>query len=377
MKIFKCQNCGNTLYFNNDTCLSCGFKVGYVPELFTLSALTPDGERMQALADLGKPYIFCHNAAEAACNWLVPADSGETFCLACRYNLTIPDLSVPDNLQRWQKIEQAKKHLFYSLTRFELPIPARRADPQNGLGFEFLADVENLDGTVEKVLTGHANGLISINIAEADDAEREQRRAAMGEPYRTLIGHFRHEIGHFYWDLLIRDGGRLDAFKALFGDPDQDYAAALQQHYQNGAPFDWRENYISAYASAHPWEDFAETWAHCFHMVDGLETARVFGITPDVRLDTSPGRTVDRGFDPYQATSIEPVIASWVPLTVAINSLNRSLGQPDFYPFVLTAGVITKIDFVLRLIVSAQKEQEAAQPPESAAPPMAAAGASG
>ena len=55
----------------------------------------------------------------------------------------------------------------------------------------------------------------------------------------------------------------------------------------------------------------------------------------------------------------------------------RSLGQPDFYPFVLTARVITKIDFVLRLIVSAQKEQEAAQPPESAAPPMAAAGASG
>lgn len=360
MKIFKCQNCGNTLHFNNDICLSCGYKVGYIPELFTMSALTPEGGEMRALADSGKRYIFCHNASEAACNWLVPAGSGESFCVACRYNLTIPDLSVPDNRERWQKIEQAKKHLFYSLTRFELPIPSRRDDADNGLGFEFLADVENPDGTTKNVLTGHASGLISINIAEADDAERERRRTAMGEPYRTLIGHFRHEVGHFYWDLLIRGGGRLDSFKALFGDPDEDYAAGLQQHYQNGAPLDWRENYISAYASAHPWEDFAETWAHCFHMVDGLETAHVFGITPDFQFGAGGmiAMAVDWGFDPYRATSIKPVIASWIPLTVAVNSLNRSLGQPDLYPFVLTTKVITKIDFVLRLIVSAQKEQE-------------------
>jgi hypothetical protein len=362
MKIFKCQNCGNTLYFNNDTCLSCGFMVGYVTELFTMSALTPEGDHLRALADPDKPYIFCHNASEAACNWLVPADSGEIFCLACRYNLTIPDLSVPDNHERWQKIEQAKKHLFYSLTRFELPIPSRRDNPDSGLGFEFLADRENIDGTTENVLTGHAGGLISLNIGEADDAERERRRTAMGEPYRTLIGHFRHEVGHFYWDLLIRDGGRMDSFRALFGDPGADYATALQQHYQNGAPFDWRENYISAYASSHPWEDFAETWAHCFHMVDGLETARAFGITPDFQFGGGSAKPVDGGFDPYHATSIRPVIASWIPLTVAINSLNRSLGQPDFYPFVLTGKVITKIDFVLRLIVSAQKEQEEAEP---------------
>jgi len=368
MKIFKCQNCGNTIHFNNDTCLSCGYKVGYIADLFTMSALSPVGDEMRALADPDKTYIFCHNANEAACNWLVAAGSGETFCLACRYNMTIPDLSMPDNRERWQKIEQAKKHLFYSLTRFELPIPARRDNPETGLGFEFLADLENPDGSTEKVLTGHANGLISINIVEADDAEREQRRTAMGEPYRTLIGHFRHEVGHFYWDLLIRDGGRLDSFRALFGDPDADYAAALQQHYQNGAPLDWRDNFISAYASAHPWEDFAETWAHCFHMVDGLETARVFGITPDFQFGVGGARRVDWGFDPYRATSIRPVINSWVPLTVAINSLNRSLGQPDFYPFVLTAKVITKIDFVLRLIVSAQKEQDEAEAALAAQP---------
>lgn len=366
MKIFKCQNCGNTLHFNNDTCLNCGLKVGYIPELFTMSALQPQGEHLSALVDPNRPYIFCHNASEAACNWLVAQESGETFCLACRYNLTIPDLSVPDNRERWQKIEQAKKHLFYSLTRFELPIPNRAADPENGLGFEFLADMVNADGTAEPVMTGHASGLISINVAEADDAEREQRRTAMGEPYRTLIGHFRHEIGHFYWDLLVRSGERMEAFTALFGDPDRDYAAALQQHYQSGALVGWRDNYISAYASAHPWEDFAETWAHCFHMVDGLETAKVFGIHPDFKVDMGLGKPADPDFDPYRATNIRPVIASWVPLTVAINSLNRSLGQPDFYPFVLTPMVITKIDFVLRLIVSAQAEQDDPFAPQSA-----------
>ena len=371
MKIFTCQNCSNTLYFNNDACLKCGFQVGYITELFTMSALTPEGDSLRALADPDRPYIFCHNAAEAACNWLIPADSGQTFCLGCRYNLTIPDLSVPGNHERWQKMEQAKKHLLYSLTRFELPIPPRYDHPDSGLGFEFLADVENIDGTREKVLTGHASGLISINIAEADDAERESRRSAMGEPYRTLIGHFRHEIGHFYWDLLIRDGGRLDSFKALFGDPDQDYATALQQHYQNGAPLNWRDNYVSSYASAHPWEDFAETWAHCFHMVDGLETARVFGIKPDLQFGTGASKPVDWGFDPYQAISIKPVIASWIPLTVAINSLNRSLGQPDFYPFVLTNQVITKIDFVLRLIVSAQKDQGEPEPAPNQTPDLA------
>jgi hypothetical protein len=358
MKIFTCQNCANTLHFNNNICLKCGFKVGYVPDLFELHALQPDGEAYRALAAPDRLFMTCDNGDSAACNWLVDAGSGESFCVACRHNLTIPDLSVSENPGRWQKIEQAKRHLFYSLTRFELPIPSRQDDPDHGLAFEFLADVETPDGGIEPVMTGHDNGLISINVAEADDAEREKLRTAMGEPYRTLIGHFRHEIGHFYWDLLVKDGDRINRFKALFGDPTEDYGAALQRHYAEGAPADWQENYVSAYASAHPWEDFAETWAHCFHMVDGLETAMVYGISPEIEFLPGAGPKPGPHFDPYKATSIRPVTASWIPLTVAINALNRSLGQPDFYPFVLTGKVITKIDFVLRLIVSAQKEQD-------------------
>jgi hypothetical protein len=360
MKLFKCQNCGNTIHFNNDVCLACNSRIGYIRRLFDMSALEPNEDgSWTALAEPERSYFFCENATQGACNWLVPADSGETFCLACRFNLTIPDLSIPDNHDRWRRIEQAKKHLFYSLTRWQLPVPRRADDPEYGLAFEFLADpVDAAGNVVETVLTGHSNGLIQINIAEADDAERERRRALMGEPYRTLIGHFRHEVGHFYWNLLVKDRGGIASFTEVFGDPQLDYDAALQNHYANGPKPDWQQTFISAYASAHPWEDFAETWAHCFHMVDGLETARSFGIFP---ADLPAGAIHPTEVGPYEATSIDQVIAAWIPLTVAINSINRSLGQPDLYPFVLTEAIVSKIDFVFRLIAEARRaEAEAA-----------------
>ena len=357
MKLFKCQNCGNTIHFNNDVCLVCNSRIGYVRTLIDMSALQPnDDGSWTALAEPTQSYFFCENATEGACNWLVPASGGDRFCVACRFNLTIPDLSIAENHDRWRRIEQAKKHLFYSLTRWNLPMPRRADDPEHGLAFEVLADVEGSGGMATAVLTGHNNGLIQINIAEADDAERERRRALMREPYRTLIGHFRHEIGHFYWDLLIQDKGRIQEFTAVFGDPAADYAMALQDHYANGAPPGWQQDYISGYASSHPWEDFAETWAHCFHMVDGLETARAFGIFP---ADLPAGAIHATEVDPYEATSIDQIITAWVPLTVAINSINRSLGQPDLYPFVLTDAIVGKIDFVFRLIAEA-REAEAA-----------------
>ena len=347
MRIFQCGNCGNDLHFNNDTCLNCNHRVGYVAENFDMATLEPQGDQWQALNGSGKSYYFCQNAEEAACNWLVEVESGEPFCLACRYNLTIPDLAIAENRERWRKIEQAKKHLFYSLTRLGLPIPLREPDSDSGLGFEFLADVNLPNGKTEPVLTGHANGLISINIAEADDAERERRRSMMGEPYRTLIGHFRHEIGHFYWDLLVRDRGRIDDFRAVFGDPDIDYQDALRRHYENGAPSNWQESFISTYATSHPWEDFAETWAHCMHMIDGLETAGSLGVA--LKRQGQKAEPALFG-DPYQIVSTDEIIKAWVPLTVAINSINRSLGQPDLYPFVLTPEIVAKIDFILRLI---------------------------
>jgi hypothetical protein len=195
------------------------------------------------------------------------------------------------------------------------------------------------------VVTGHANGLITISLAEADDAERERQRHRMAEPYRTLLGHFRHEIAHYYWSRLIAGSPRLQEFRGLFGDEREDYAAALQRHYANGPPADWPTHFVTAYASAHPWEDFAETWAHYFHMIDTLEIAHAFGLTVRPRLSKGADMATRIDFDPYHA-EMDRIIEAWLPLTFAVNSINRSMGLPDLYPFVLAPTVIAKLTFV-------------------------------
>ena len=345
MRLFKCQSCGQVLYFENTHCEACGHLLGYLPAGMTISALEPDGDFVRALAAPDQPLRLCDNAGHMACNWLVEADGEATLCKACRHNHLIPDLTVPLNLQRWQKLERAKHHLFYSLLRLKLPLANRIDDPEHGLAFDFLAD--SPDPTGPKVMTGHDNGLITIALVEADDAERERRRTQMHEPYRSLLGHFRHEVGHYFWDVLVRDGGRLDECRAVFGDDSQDYDAALQAHYQNGAPADWQERYVSQYASTHPWEDWAETWAHYLHIVDTLEMASAFGIRVKPRLVRDETLTTDINLDPYKAdASMEEIIDAWLPLTFAMNSLNRAMGNPDLYPFVLSPAVVTKLGFV-------------------------------
>ncbi|PWC94909.1 putative zinc-binding peptidase [Azospirillum sp. TSO5] len=349
MKLFECQNCHQPLYFENTLCERCGHRLGYLPDVGTLSALDPtdhDGV-WSALATPEPLYKFCANAELDACNWMLPADSADTHCAACRHNRTIPDLSDTANLTRWRKLELAKHHLFYTLTNLKLPLQTRIDNPEEGLAFDFLSDTVAADGTVTPVLTGHANGLITINVAEADDAEREKRRTEMGEPYRTLLGHFRHEIGHYIWDRLVRDApALLERFRALFGDERQDYGEALKRHYADGAPADWQANFVSTYATAHPWEDFAETWAHYLHIVDTLETARAFGLRVRPRITEGAELEAEVDFNPHKARRIEDLIDLWLPLTYAVNSLNRSMGQPDLYPFILSAAVIEKLGFM-------------------------------
>ena len=345
MRLFKCQNCGQVLYFENTHCESCGRQLGYLPQAMTLSAVESDGDLLRALADPDRRMLLCLNAGSQACNWLVEADGVTALCAACRHNRTIPDLTVPLNLERWQKLERAKHHLFYSLMRLQLPLANRIDNPEHGLAFDFLADSPNPTGP--KVMTGHDNGLITIALVEADDAERERRRTQMHEPYRSLLGHFRHEVGHYFWDVLVRDGGRLDACRAVFGDDSQDYNAALQTHYQNGAPADWQEHYVSQYASTHAWEDWAETWAHYLHIVDTLEMASAFGIRVKPRLVHDESLITDINLDPYRAEAdMREIIDAWLPLTFAMNSLNRAMGSPDLYPFVLSPAVVSKLGFV-------------------------------
>jgi len=352
LKLFVCQACGNQLYFENRSCGRCGRQLAFMPERQTISALEPEGNGFRALAAANGQRSLCANAGFDACNWLVDAGTSDTYCRACRHNGTVPNLSDAVHLDRWRELEIAKHRLFYSLLRWNLPVKTRIEDPDHGLIFNFLAD-DLAAG--EKVMTGHDNGLITIALSEADDGERERRRLEMGEPYRTLLGHFRHEVGHYFWDVLVRDGGKLDACRQVFGDDSTDYGEALRRHYTDGPPFDWQQQFVSAYATSHPWEDFAETWAHYLHIVDTLEMAAEFGIEVRPAADDIGGLSARVGFDPYRACPFDAIVGAWLPFTFAMNSVSRAMGTRDLYPFILSPTVIGKLGFVHGLVQDVAK----------------------
>jgi hypothetical protein len=345
MKLFSCQGCGELLYLENIRCENCGRALGYLPDIAEISALDPkDGGGWTVLAAQGVGYRFCKNYDFGVCNWMVPDHAGEEFCLACRHNRMIPDLTEPGNDGRWRKIEAAKHRLFYSLLRLGLPLESKNDNPEQGLAFDFLSDPP--ESHAHNVMIGHDKGLITLAVREADDDVREKVRGELGEPYRTLLGHFRHESGHYFWDRLVAtEQGWLDAFRELFGDDRLDYDEALKKHYNEGAPPGWGEEYISVYATTHPWEDFAETWAHYLHIVDTLETAGAFGLKVKPRRARGAlAAAID--FDPYKAPRMDTLIDAWLPIEFATNNLNRSMGLVDLYPFVLTPRVIEKLAFV-------------------------------
>jgi hypothetical protein len=345
MRLFKCPSCGQLLYFENTRCERCKHILGYDPATACMRALEPaqDGD---VWLDGHNSWRFCANAGRDACNWLIPASSGDTLCAACRHNNIIPDLSDGDNLVRWRALEGAKHRLFYSLIQLGLPLATRWEDPVHGLAFDFPAETR----AQPHVLTGHDEGLITIALKEGDQAERERMRTQMGEVYRTPLGHFRHEVGHHYWDLLVGGTDRLEPFRALFGDERADYAQALQAHYGRTPKEGWQEYFVSVYATSHPWEDFAETWAHYLHIVDTLEMAGSFGVSIHPKLTRDPGLQADIDFDPYREPDMEVIVEAWLPLAFAVNSLNRSMGQTDLYPFVLSPPVIEKLGFVHDLV---------------------------
>ena len=348
MDIFHCDHCGQLVFFENTQCMQCGHRLAYLPETGQMGSLESlaDGLWHSPAPDRAPTeYRLCANyTAYDVCNWAVCASDGNPLCLSCRLTRVIPDLDAAGHRQAWYRLEVAKRRLLYSLLKLRLPMADRQTDPSCGLAFEL---VEGPSSPHQPwVLTGHRDGVITINVAEADDAERERRRIALNEPFRTLLGHFRHEIGHYYWDRLMKDSDRLEAFRALFGDERQDYAAALQAYYANGPRQDWQLRFVSAYATMHPWEDWAETWAHYLHVTDAVETAAGCGISLQPRRTDEPNLT----HVPIGAASpdapFDRLMESWFPLTYVLNNLNRALGLPDGYPFVLSAPAIEKMRFV-------------------------------
>jgi hypothetical protein len=350
MKLFKCDHCGQPVYFENTFCVQCNASLGFDPLRMDMVALQPAGDNSYIVFNnkeksTAPRYKYCVNKQHNVCNWLLAYDRQAEFCIACDLNNIIPDLSQPDHWEKWARIEVAKHRLVYSLLRFKLPVVSKTQDEDKGIAFDFLAD-ENKDGK-KRLLTGHDHGLITLNIAEADDAIREMARNQMDEVYRTLLGHFRHEIGHYYWDQLIDNTNRAEPFRQLFGDETADYAEALKQHYNKAASDSWTENFISAYASSHPWEDWAETWAHYMHIVDTMETAYSFGMTLNPRsADAENDMSARLNIDPYTAKSIEEIIERWIPLSFVMNSLNRAMGMKDSYPFVINEAVKQKLNFI-------------------------------
>lgn len=360
MKTFQCTQCGSLVFFNDLVCVTCHHALGFDPEVLSLRAVGPEEG-----GDIDGPWRFCRNHADhQACNFLVAADDPDDYCVSCRQTRVIPNLEVPGNRQRWATIEHAKRRLYYTLAKLGLE-NARSSDaPLRTPVYEFREDVPG----EEPVMTGHANGLITLNIAEADDTERTRRRTHLHEPYRTLLGHLRHEVGHFYWDLFFpNDSPALEQFRQLFGDERTDYGQALQRHYASGPPADWPAHHVSSYATMHPWEDWAETWAHYLHLMDLLETAAHFQMQFSLQ---GPGEAVTtRCQDPYgpatDAQTAQPtfteLLSQGMATSLVLNSLNRSLGQDDAYPFALSTPVLEKLGFVHEVV-----RRQGVKPPASA-----------
>ncbi|HWP08890.1 MAG TPA: putative zinc-binding metallopeptidase [Polyangiaceae bacterium] len=343
MQTFECV-CGERIFFENTRCLSCSRELGFELSTRSMLALDPSGTSMYEIGH--NMFRKCKNyAAEEVCNWLVPTTSEQELCEACRLNNVVPDLSVPENHARWGEMERAKRRLVYTLSTLNLPLVPKSEDSEHGLAFDIKADTPG-----ERVLTGHADGLITLNLAEADPAVRERVRADMNERYRTLLGHFRHESGHYFWERLIRDQDRVQDFRDLFGDETRDYGESIAAYYASPAPVR-NDEYISAYASSHPWEDWAETFAHYLHMIDTLETAQCFGLAQQLAARSRVPNVADFGL----------LINEWTDLTVALNALNRSMGLPDAYPFAISARVREKLEFVHHIV-----RGERARPPISA-----------
>jgi hypothetical protein len=345
MKRFYCT-CGSEIFFDNRVCLHCGQTLGFDPlklRLFTLQ-MNNNGTAEEAGVKNGTLYKLCEHSWQDTleCNWLIIREDMHSQCISCRLTRIIPDQSILKNKRRWQVLEAAKRRVLYNLFNNRLTFSSREEDTECGLAFDFLEDKRsNPNVDCEHIYTGHNCGLITINAAEADPEYRVSMREEMNERYRTNLGHFRHEIGHYYWMRLVK--GRKDGeFKALFGDPEADYDKALKNYYAYGPRNDWQEHHISAYASMHPLEDWAETWAHFLHLNDTMETAISFGI---LNIE-------------FRHDNFREIISKWVELTVTMNALNRSVGKFDAYPFVISNKVFHKLEMVRKIILE-EREQKA------------------
>jgi hypothetical protein len=337
MLAFACPVCARLVTFESFRCLNCGTDLGFNYSTLAIEAVaSPDSSGSAAGS------VRCANLGVAACNWLTSA-AGE-LCPSCLLTRKRPSDDDLPGFAGFAVAEGAKRRLLFELASLGLPV-AGHQERDGGLAFEFLSSER------EPVTTGHGDGVITLDLDEADPAHRERMRVRLGEPYRTVLGHLRHEIGHYYQPILVPPGVETEArCRELFGDEREDYQRALDRYYADGAPSGWEQSFVSAYATMHPWEDWAETFAHYLHIRDTLQTAAAYG----VRIDGPSIATADPSplySDPDEATpDTRALLNAWLPMTYALNAISRSMGALDLYPFVLTPRIESKLTFIDGLV---------------------------
>lgn len=353
MNTFHCTRCRFVVFFENVVCSNCGAALGFVPEEMGMVAFDAgggaDGRWRRLDGDAGEAWKPCRNyVGRQLCNWMVAATDPDPLCRCCRHTEATQPVGDPSCAPWLFRLEGAKRRLFHALYRLGLPLGG--GDAAREPRFRFLTRGQ---GTGSSVTTGYADGVVTMDIMEADDACREARRVDLGEPYRTLLGHFRHEIGHYYWDRLLARGPKLEAFRALFGDERRSYAEAMSDYYDSPPPPDWADRCISVYATMHPWEDWAESFAHYLHISDGLDTAAHWGFSlqPDDGADRpAQCRVSGQAGRPFR----EVLVEQWLPLSQFLNAMGRSLGNGDAYPFVIPPAVLDKLCFVHDFVAEAR-----------------------
>jgi hypothetical protein len=331
MRAFTCPDCGHLVVFESLECLHSQTPLGF----------DWDRRAMRSLAGAAP----CANRELAGCNGLAAAPG--RLCFSCALTRTRPATGDAEGVERFAKAEAAKRRLLFALLDLGLPVTGAHEQP-GGLAFDLL------NSEHEDVTTGHANGLITLDLAEADDAHRARMRQQMEEPYRTLLGHMRHEIAHYYEPILCPDGSpQRERYRALFGDERANYQEAMDRHYAHGPPDDWAERFVSAYATMHPWEDWAETFAHYLHIRDTLQTSIAYGVTVVGPAVFATDEAPLHSFPAAASDDLRGLLDAWLPLTYALNALNRSMGADDIYPFVLAPPAIDKLAFVDELVRAA------------------------
>ena len=357
MRSFSCT-CGNLLFFDNSICMCCKREVGWCPECKIITDVITGDDGTFVCPRCDDTLVKCDNYASSnVCNRFVIRRQGEgtqgqtsagILCDCCRFNRVIPDLKIEGNREKWYRLEAAKRRTLYDLDLLGLPYGNAQDNISPALAFEFKGDpipdkTYRGMGGGQKVFTGHDNGVITINIQEADDVEREKLRVNMHEAHRSLLGHFRHEFGHYVWDVVIK-GKSEPSFIARFGDHNNpSYDLALKAYYKNGPKPDWLLTYVSAYATMHPWEDFAETFSVYLDMVSSLDTASCQKLIPNVDL-----KDLDAMVDAYKK------------LGIALNEMNRTMGLLDFLPEVFAKPIREKLRFIHGMTRNGQPAQQRA-----------------